>query len=269
MNKQPGRLLLGEAARSVPHEATGALQRRRWVQAAAGGLLSLGGGLLHHGAAAPTAQSVAIEGTYKPPRRPEVVQALRIEPDGRFSFGISYGAVDATAQGRWSRSGDMLELFTEPPSRPAFELARREPDLIGEYRTRKEAKDTLLVVQVLSLQSGMIWRNVGIAARFSNGKTRSGVTGAGGMLGFLRRPEREWRDARITSVAVLTRPDEPPSAEFKVNPEDRAIVIDFDPEVIRKPPFMRATLRVQVQDGRAALEVEDGDLAPPGTLFRP
>jgi hypothetical protein len=110
---------------------------------------------------------------------------------------------------------------------------------------------------------------VGIVARFSNGKTRSGVTGAGGMLWFLRRPEREWRNAKITSVAVQTRPDEPVSAEFKVNPEDRAIVIDFDPQVLAKPPFLKATLRIQVQAGRAVLEVVDGDLAPPGTLFRP
>jgi hypothetical protein len=147
---------MGAAARRTPDDTNGALQRRMLVQALAGSLLGVGGCLLSNASAAPTAQSVPIEGSYRPPRQPDVVQGLRIEPDGRFLFGVSYGAVDATAQGRWTRRGDALELNTEPPLRPAFELARREPNLIGEYRTLKEAKDTLLVVQVLSLQSDMI-----------------------------------------------------------------------------------------------------------------
>lgn len=57
-------------------------------------------------------------GTYVA-EEPEMASALELLPEGRFRWGLSYGALDMLAEGRWRQEADgAVILDTEPPVRP-------------------------------------------------------------------------------------------------------------------------------------------------------
>jgi len=64
---------------------------------------------------------VAAAGHYRLRDGPDSVSELLLQPDGRFEFGFSAGALDLTAQGRWTSDGRSVTLNTEPrPVPPVF-----------------------------------------------------------------------------------------------------------------------------------------------------
>lgn len=70
-------------------------------------------------------------GQYRLAEGPDSVGELQLDADGSFRFGMSAGALDTAAEGRWSRSGDHITLRTEPrPVAPTFNLtsAKLEDD---------------------------------------------------------------------------------------------------------------------------------------------
>lgn len=68
-------------------------------------------------------------GQYRLAEGPDSVGELQLDPDGSFRFGMSAGALDTSAEGRWMRSGEGITLRTEPrPVAPAFNLKSAEPD---------------------------------------------------------------------------------------------------------------------------------------------
>jgi hypothetical protein len=69
-------------------------------------------------------------GQYRLAEGPDSVGELQLDADGSFRFGMSAGALDTSAAGRWARSGDGITLRTEPrPVAPAFSLKSAEPDM--------------------------------------------------------------------------------------------------------------------------------------------
>jgi hypothetical protein len=65
--------------------------------------------------------NLAAAGRYRMRGPPDEVSGLELIPDGRFRFGLSAGALDAQAQGRWTSDGRSVILNTEPrPTPPAF-----------------------------------------------------------------------------------------------------------------------------------------------------
>ena len=55
--------------------------------------------------------------------RPDTASMLELSPDGRFRYGLSEGALDEGAEGRWAREGGIVRLFTEPrPVPPRFSV---------------------------------------------------------------------------------------------------------------------------------------------------
>ena len=63
-------------------------------------------------AAAPPAE-MPVEGVWKA-QMPETAAFLELDANGRFGFFFSQGALDATGEGRWERSGDRLLLTSDP-----------------------------------------------------------------------------------------------------------------------------------------------------------
>ncbi|TPE59180.1 hypothetical protein FJQ54_14025 [Sandaracinobacter neustonicus] len=58
----------------------------------------------------------------------EAAGGLELRPDGRFSYALTYGALDETAEGVWRQEGDRVLLTTEPKPRPAkWEIVNAEP----------------------------------------------------------------------------------------------------------------------------------------------
>ena len=77
----------------------------------------------------PAPAQEAWEGRYVLAEGPDSVGELQLDADGSFRFGMSAGALDTGAEGRWSRSGDHITLRTEPrPKAPVFSLRSTEPD---------------------------------------------------------------------------------------------------------------------------------------------
>lgn len=49
----------------------------------------------------------------------EMGGGLLLREDGRFEYGMSYGAIDEAGSGTWRRDGDMVLLTSEPAVKPA------------------------------------------------------------------------------------------------------------------------------------------------------
>lgn len=63
-------------------------------------------------------------GHYRVAQGPDVAGGLEIGADRRFRYGLSAGALDERAEGRWTEQDGKACLFTEPrPVAPAFALA--------------------------------------------------------------------------------------------------------------------------------------------------
>jgi hypothetical protein len=63
-------------------------------------------------------------GDYRLTGEQDVASGLRLGRDGRFQYFLSAGALDEQAEGRWSSTGGVVTLATEPrPVPPVFERA--------------------------------------------------------------------------------------------------------------------------------------------------
>lgn len=75
-------------------------------------------------ASAAAAQESPLVGDYRLSEGPDAAGGLRIAADGHFQYGLTVGAMDERAEGRWEARGDAICLFTEPtPVPPAFAKA--------------------------------------------------------------------------------------------------------------------------------------------------
>lgn len=73
---------------------------------------------------APAAATLA--GDYDASER-EMVAGLRLGKDGRFQFGLTVGALDQMAQGRWEADGKRVRLISDPrPVAPVIKTGRVE-----------------------------------------------------------------------------------------------------------------------------------------------
>ncbi len=72
-------------------------------------------------ASAPAAGEVGPAGNYRLVGEPDVASGLRLQPDGRFQYFLSAGALDERAEGRWTSDGGRVALVTVPkPVPPLF-----------------------------------------------------------------------------------------------------------------------------------------------------
>lgn len=75
--------------------------------------------------AAPAEAGRGPAGTYRLVGEQDVASGLRLLPNGRFEYFLSAGALDERAEGRWSASGGVVTLATEPkPVPPSFRAGR-------------------------------------------------------------------------------------------------------------------------------------------------
>lgn len=86
---------------------------------------------------APTASKLA--GLYET-HQMEMGGGLELKRNGRFRYGLSYGAVDEEAEGTWTFDGKVVHLTSSPmPKPPSFELVHDDPAPKGElYMTLED-----------------------------------------------------------------------------------------------------------------------------------
>lgn len=192
-----------------------------------------------------------LTGTYYLSGVREVGAELSLKANGRFSFGMAYGGVDRSAEGRWSVHGDTLTLTSDVPPPPSFSLGELGESLIGDYGDDSD-KPALIVVKVASPRIGLVWSNMVVSAEFSNGQTRSGTTGRSGTLGFLARTDEAWRGAVVRRVSVAYPPGEVAPVWFKVDPaKTRSVIVHFEPGSMVPPAFETMTMQVHAKSSGA------------------
>ena len=66
---------------------------------------------------------------------------LILASDGRFRYGLSYGALDERAQGRWESEGGQVFLQSDPVNPPRFALVSETPAGADEFRLKLDLPD--------------------------------------------------------------------------------------------------------------------------------
>jgi hypothetical protein len=80
----------------------------------------------------PPPQPADLAGLYVT-RQMEMAGALELRADGRFRYQFDYGAVSESAEGKWVRRGEAIELTSDPmPKAPDFALVRDDAAPPGE-----------------------------------------------------------------------------------------------------------------------------------------
>ncbi len=62
----------------------------------------------------------------------EMAAGLELRADGRFDYGLSYGALDESASGTWRVDGNMVLLTSDPVTAPAFVMLGQQPASDGK-----------------------------------------------------------------------------------------------------------------------------------------
>ena len=200
-------------------------------------------------------EAEAFAGIYQLEGVREVGADLQLRANGRFEFSIAYGGVDANAAGSWAVKGNTLTLTSDPIPPASFSLIAFRPELLDRYGT-ETGKPTLFVVKVSTPRLDMTWSNMEITAEFSNGQRRSGKTGETGMLGFLARPEAQWKNAVVKRVAVAYPKAKIGPVWFDVDSSTaKSIEVNFEPGAMTPPAFESLDLLSQNDGSTHALVV--------------
>lgn len=62
----------------------------------------------------------------------EMAVGLKLQADGRFDYGLSYGALDESATGTWRVQGDSVLLTSDPVTPPTFVMLGQQPASDGK-----------------------------------------------------------------------------------------------------------------------------------------
>lgn len=73
----------------------------------------------------------------------EVAAGLELRRDGRFRYGLSYGALDEEAEGSWRAEGQQVLLTSDPITPPRFVLLDRRAAPAGSLRIGLTVPDGL------------------------------------------------------------------------------------------------------------------------------
>jgi hypothetical protein len=65
---------------------------------------------------------------------PEIAAGLELSANGRFRYGLSYGALDERAQGRWEADDRTVFLTSDPVTPPRFVLVNEAAAPEGTFR---------------------------------------------------------------------------------------------------------------------------------------
>ena len=95
----------------------------------------------------------------------ETGSELRLKPDGRFDWYISYGAVDQVAQGRWGRNGPTVTLAADVPSADT-PLVRADEVLPWDAEVERRLRDAAWSRQADAVAARCPWSMASAASIF-------------------------------------------------------------------------------------------------------
>ena len=198
-------------------------------------------------AASPEAQPLS--GHYYLQGVREVGAELLLKPDGSFEWGMSYGAVDQYAQGRWTERAGKVELLSAGPEKaPVFRPFRDE-----EFRIRRPAEDGTWLA-IVGMPGVGPMPGVEVSFQDRSGKVLTAITDRNGDASVSAPAGETW------TKAGLRRAEGKDAVQWLDVPAARsaqrlaAFAID-DAAYLSQPPFQNLTLTVR-KDGK--LEADDG-----------
>jgi len=182
----------------------------------------------------------------------EMGAELVLNANGRFQYGVAYGALDEEAAGTWVLQGDQVLLTSDPVTPPRFVFLGQKPAPAGVFRLSLEAPQ------------GMSLQYFDAALTFAHHDPEGGQLTDDG----LARPI-DAKDPPVTARLFL------PMFELKADP----VTIDpakgywlsfrFEPHDLGKADFRSAPLTLDKGDlllerfGRTIRFHRDGDVPPP------
>ena len=88
--------------------------------------------------AAAAAHPASLVGSYEG-NQMEMAVGLELTADGRFRYGLSYGALDEEAAGTWAAEGDHVVLTSDPVTPPRITLVEQKPAAPGQLSVDLDA----------------------------------------------------------------------------------------------------------------------------------
>lgn len=76
-------------------------------------------------------------------RGTEIAAGLELRADGRFRYGLSYGALDEEAEGRWTAENDRVLLTSDAVAAPRFAVLDCGPAAAGQVMIELDLPDGL------------------------------------------------------------------------------------------------------------------------------
>lgn len=95
-------------------------------------------------AAAPGEEAAALAGYYEG-NQTELAAGLELGPDGRFQYGLAYGALNEGSEGAWAAEEDRILLTSDPVTAPVFRVAEQRAAAAPELTVELEAPSGLPV----------------------------------------------------------------------------------------------------------------------------
>jgi hypothetical protein len=189
------------------------------------GVAALGGAAM---AAAPTpaADTANLVGSYDG-GQVEIAAMLELGADGRFHYGLSYGALDEEAFGKWELDGSRVLLTSDPVAAPRFLMLEARP----LHARRLELK--------LDLPQGMDRQYFTARVRLADGRSIERQLSETGLVLPLGRGER------AVSVLLLLPVYELAGAPLPLPPGlGVAAHLRFDANDLGKVAFAREPLQI-------------------------
>ena len=174
--------------------------------------------------AAPSSDSVV--GLYQA-HQMEVGGGLELRKDGRFRYGLEYGAVSEQAEGTWTFDGKTVHLTSNPmPKLPSFELVRDDPAPKGEISIKVD-------------QQGFNW----------TGRLDAIATASSGERGLVTTDETGRIDAggrSISAIDLLVPVYGTMAGHFALSPDrGHRLTFRFHPNDLGKAAFDREPLTLE------------------------
>ena len=182
----------------------------------------------------PEPHPAKLVGTYDG-RQMEMAAGLELSADGRFRYGLSYGALDETSAGTWRFDGTAVRLTSDPVTPPQFVL-------LGQAK----GKNGQLTI-ALDLPKGLSRQYFDALVTFTDGTTKLQQFAEEGLTLAIAKNQQ------VQSVRLILQVYELASEPVAVaNPAGATLQFRFEPHDIGKVAF--ADLPLRIEDGALILE---------------
>lgn len=161
----------------------------------------------------------------------EIAAGLELGADGRFRYGLSYGALDEEAQGRWESDGASVFLTSDPVTPPRFRLVEETAGAPDVFRVR------------LDLPQGMDPQYFDARLTLADGEVVDRQLGEDGLALALEPGMRVVSAQFRLPVFALASESFPLSAG-----NGREARFRFEPNDLGKVAFAHAPLRIEGRD---------------------